>query len=116
MKKTFSKCVRQALANIWPLYGAVFAMAISLSVLWTAMPFIIRNIGGTEEQVGYAWAANMLGYLLCLLFAAAMLGHLNPRHTTRTAAAAMFLAILVMVVVVRHAIIHNQLGSSGLFL
>ncbi len=87
MKKAFSKCVRQALANIWPLYGAVFAMAISLSVLWTAMPFIIRNMGGTEEHVGYVWAANMLGYMLCLLFAASMLGHLNPRHTTSTAAA-----------------------------
>ena len=75
-------------------------MAISLSVLWTAMPFIIRNIGGTEEHVGYIWAANMLGYMLCLLFAAVMLGHTNPRHTTRIAAAVMFLATLVMVVVV----------------
>jgi len=74
------------------------------------MPFIIRNIGGTEEHVGYTWAANMFGYVLFLLFAAAMLGHLNPRHTTRTAAATMFLAILVMAVVVYYAIAHNQLG------
>jgi len=110
MKKPFSKCVRQVLANIWPLYGAVFAMAISLSVLWTAMPFIVRNIGGTEEHVGYVWAANMLGYLLCLLFAASMLGHLNPRHTARTAAAAMFLATLVMAVLVYYAIACNQFG------
>jgi MFS family permease len=110
MQKTFSKCVRQALVNVWPLYGAAFAMATSLSVLWTAMPFIIRNIGGTEEHVGYTWAANMLGYLLFLLFAAAMLGHLNPRHTTRTASATMFLAILVMAVVVYYATAHNQLG------
>ena len=114
MKKAFSKCVCQALANIWPLYGAVFAMAISLNVLWTAMPFIIRNIGGTEEHVGYVWAANMLGYLLCLLFVASMLGHLNPRHTTRIAAAAMFLATLVMAVVAYHAIAHNQLGRPML--
>jgi MFS family permease len=114
MKKTFSKSVRQALVNIWPLYGAAFAMAISLSILWTAMPFIVRNIGGTEEHVGYIWAANMLGYLLCLLFAASMLGHLNPRHTTRTAAAAMLLATLVMVVVVYHALAHNQLNSPML--
>ena len=114
MKQTFSKRVGQALANVWPLYGAVFAMAISLSVLWTAMPFIIRNIGGTEEHVGYIWAANMLGYMLCLLFAAVMLGHTNPRHTTRIAAAAMFLATLVMVVVVYYAIAHNQLGRSAL--
>jgi len=114
MKKSFSKCVRQALANVWPLYGAAFAMAISLSVLWTAMPFIVRNIGGTEEHVGYAWAANMLGYLFCLLFAVAILGHLSPRHTTRTAVAAMLLATLVMVVVVYHAIAHNQLGRPTL--
>jgi len=124
MKQTFSKRVGQALANlprrgsgtagVWPLYGAVFAMAISLSVLWTAMPFIIRNIGGTKEHVGYIWAANMLGYMLCLLFAAVMLGHTNPRHTTRIAAAAMFLATLVMVVVVYYAIAHNQLGRPTL--
>ena len=74
------------------------------------MPFIIRNIGGTEEHVGYIWAANMLGYLLFLLFTAAMLGHLNSRYTTRTAAATMFLAILVMAVVVYYAIAHNQFG------
>jgi len=124
MKQTFSKRVRQALANlprrgsgaadVWPLYGAVFAMAISLSVLWTAMPFIIRNIGGTKEHVGYIWAANMLGYMLCLLFTAVILGHINPRHTTRTAAAAMFLATLVMVVVVYYAISHDQLGRPTL--
>ena len=114
MKKSLSKCVRQALANVWPLYGAAFAMAIGLSVLWTAMPFILRNIGGTEEHVGYAWAANMLGYLLCLLFATSMLGHLNPRHITRMAVAAMLLAILVMAVVVYHAIAHNQLNSPML--
>jgi len=114
MKQTFSKRVRQALANVWPLYGAAFAMAISLSVLWIAMPFIIRNIGGTEEHVGYIWAANMLGYMLCLLFAAVILGHINPRHTTRTAAAVMFLATLVMVVVVYYAIAHDQLGRGAL--
>jgi len=114
MKKELSKYVRQALANVWPLYGAAFAMAIGLSVLWTAMPFILRNIGGTEEHIGYAWAANMLGYLLCLLFATSMLGHLNPRHITRMAVSAMLLAILVMAVVVYQAIAHNQLNSPML--
>ena len=89
-------------------------MAISLSILWTAMPFIIRNIGGTEEHVGYAWAANMLGYMLCLLFAASMLGHLKPRHITRIAAAAMLSATIVMAVVVYHAIAHNRLNSPVL--
>ena len=74
------------------------------------MPFIIRNIGGTEEHVGYAWAANMLGYMLCLLFAGTMLGHLRARHATRAAAAAMFLATVVMLVVVWHVLASNQLG------
>ena len=114
MKKAFYKRVRQALTNVWPLYGAAFVMAISLSVLWTAMPFIVRNIGGTEEHVGYAWVANMLGYVLCLLFAARMLGHLNPRRTTRIAVAAMFMATLVMVVVVYHTIAGDRLGRPAL--
>ncbi len=89
-------------------------MAISLNVLWTVMPFVIRNIGGTEEHVGYAWAANMLGYMVCLLFAAAMFGHLNTRRATRAATAAMFLATLAMLVVVRYAIVHGRLGSPVL--
>lgn len=114
MKEAFSKCVRQARTGVWPLYGAAFVMAISLSVLWTAMPFIIRNIGGTEEHVGYAWAANMLGYMLCLLFAATMLGHLNARHATRASAAAMFLATVVMIVVVWHVLASDQLGRAAL--
>ena len=104
----------RASRGVWPLYGAAFAMAISLSVLWTVMPFIIRNIGGTEEHVGLVWAANMLGYLLCLLYAATMLGHLNPRHTTRMAAALMFVATVVIVLVVYHAIAHEQLGRGVL--
>jgi len=89
-------------------------MAMSLSVLWTAMPFIVRNIGGTEEHVGYAWAANMLGYLLCLLVAAAMLGHLRPRLATRSAAAVMVLATIMMGLVVHHAIAGNDLGRPAL--
>jgi len=114
MIKIYSKRVRKALVNVWPLYGSAFAMATSLSVLWTAMPFIIRNIGGTEEHVGYIWAFNMLGYMLCLLLTAVMLGHLAPRHATRAAAAAMFLATLVMVFVVYYAIARDQLGRPAL--
>jgi len=89
-------------------------MAMSLSILWTAMPFIVRNIGGTEEHVGYAWAANMLGYLLCLLVAAAMLGHLRPRLATRAAAAVMVLATIMMALVVHHVIAANDLGRPAL--
>jgi MFS family permease len=51
---------------------------------------------------------------LCLLFAATTLGHLNTRLATRTAAAAMFLATLTMVVVVRRAIAHDRLGEPVL--
>jgi MFS family permease len=114
MKKTISQYVRQDYAGVWPLYGAAFLMAMSLNVLWTAMPFIIRNIGGTEEQVGYAWAANMLGYMSCLLVAATMLGHLKARHTTRAAAAAMFLATVVMVAVVWHVLANERFGKDSL--
>jgi len=112
--KGYPRRLRKALVNVWPLYGSAFAMAISLSVLWTAMPFIIRNIGGTEEHVGYIWAFNMLGYMLCLLLAAVMLGHLAPRHATRAAAAAMFLATLVMVFVVYYTIAQDQFGRPAL--
>lgn len=112
--KGYSKRVRKALVNVWPLYGSAFAMATSLSVLWTAMPFIIRDIGGTEEHVGYIWAFNMLGYMLSLLLTAVMLGHLAPRHATRAAAAAMFLATLVMAIVVYYAIIRDQFGRTAL--
>lgn len=107
MKKILPQCARPDRVGVWPLYGAAFAMAISLNVLWTAMPFIIRNIGGTEEHVGYAWAANMLGYMLCLLFAAAMLGHLNVRRATRAATAVMFLATAVMIVVAWYVLDNN---------
>ena len=98
----------QALSGIWPLYGASFTMAISLSVWWTAMPFVVRDIGGTQAHVGYAWAANMLGYVCCLLLAAATPGELNPKHTTRTAAAIMFAAAVVMGIAVRRALSQEQ--------
>lgn len=114
MIKVFFKCARRDRAGVWPLYGSAFAMAISLNVLWTAMPFIIRNIGGTEEHVGYAWAANMLGYMLCLLLAGTMLGHLKARRATRMATAAMFLATAVMIVVVWHVLENNQFGRTAL--
>lgn len=113
-RKASFQSVRQAVKDVWPLYGAAFTMALGLSVLWTAIPFIVRNIGGTEEHVGYALAANMFGYLVCLLFAAAKLHHLNPRRTARMAAAAMFLATLVMLAVVCYAVSGDQLGRLGL--
>lgn len=114
MIKIYTKRVREALVDVWPLYGSAFAMAMSINVLWTTMPFIIRNIGGTEEHVGYIWAFNMLGYMLCLLLAAVMLGHISPRHATRSAAGAMFLSSLVMVIVVYYTVNRDQLGNPAL--
>ena len=114
MKEMSSQHARKTAATVRPLYAAAFAMAISLNVLWTVMPFVIRNIGGTEEHVGYAWAANMLGYMVCLLFAAAKLGHLQARLATRAATAAMFAATLAMVAVVWHTTAHNRLGDPVL--
>lgn len=114
MVKIYSKRVREALVNVWPLYGSAFAMAMSINVLWTTMPFIMRNIGGTEEHVGYIWAFNMLGYMLCLLFAAVVLGHLPPRYSTRAAAAVMFLSTFVMIIMVYYAIDRNQFGRPAL--
>ncbi len=114
MTKAIFKSIREALADVWPLYAAAFAMAMALSVFWTAIPFILRNIGGTPKQVGYALAANMFGYLVCLLFAAVKLGHLNPRHTTRRASAAMFVATSVTLVAVYQAVAQDKLGSDVL--
>ncbi len=100
--------------GVWSLYGAAFAMAINLSVLWTAMPFIIRNIGGTEEHVGFVWAANMTGYVVCLLVAATLLGHLSPRWTTRVAAVVMLLATTAIGIFVYRAVVLGQTGNVGL--
>ncbi len=103
MENVLVKKPAKALRGVWLLYCAAFAMSIALSVWWTAMPFVIRNIGGTEGHVGYAWAANMLGYMVCLLLAGAAMGEHNPKNTTRIAAAVNFasaLAISIMVYVI----------------
>jgi MFS family permease len=100
MKGVFDINPMNAIHSVRPLYGAAFMMAISLSAWWTTMPFIVRNIGGSESHVGYAWAANMFGYLVCLLLAGSALGQHNPRNTTRIAAAVTFASALAMSVVV----------------
>lgn len=73
---------------------------MAISVWWTTMPFVVRNIGGTESHVGYAWAANMIGYMFCLLLAGLALGRHNPKNTTRTAVAVNFLSASVMGILV----------------
>jgi MFS family permease len=84
--------------NAWPLYLAAFAMSAALGIWWTAMPFILRNIGGTEEHVGYAPAANMFGYMCGLFVMGSLLHHVNPRQASRSAAAIVSLATLVICV------------------
>jgi MFS family permease len=75
------------------------------------MPFIIRNIGGTEDHVGYAWASNMFGYMVCLLLAGVALGQHNPKNTTRIAAAIIFASALTMSVVVYVVLSKDQVGN-----
>lgn len=114
MKGVFDKNPANILHGVRPLYGAAFMMAISLNAWWTTMPFIVRNIGGSEGHVGYAWAANMLGYLLCLLPTGAALGHHNPRNTTRIAAAVIFLSSLIMSIVVYVILSKELVGNLSL--
>jgi MFS family permease len=111
MKGVFDKNPIKTLHGVRSLYGAAFMMAISLSAWWTTMPFIVRNIGGSEDHVGYAWAANMFGYLICLLLAGAALGQHNPKNTTRAAAAVTFASALVMSVVV-YAMLSKELVGN----
>ena len=111
MKDVFDKNPAGILHGVRPLYGAAFMMAISLNAWWTTMPFIVRNIGGSEGHVGYAWAANMLGYLLCLLPTGAALGQYNPKNTTRTAAFIIFLSSLIMSIVVYVILSQKLVGN-----
>lgn len=114
MKNVFNKNPANAFQSVRPLYGAAFMMAISLNAWWTTMPFIIRNIGGSEDHVGYAWAANMLGYLVCLLLAGAILGQHNPKNTTRLALGIIFFSLLIISVVVYVILSKDQTGNLTL--
>jgi MFS family permease len=84
----------------WPLYGAAFFMAVGLSVCWTAMPFVLRTLGGTEAHVGYAPAAHGLAYMAALLLTGSLLGHLDAKRATQAAAAVTVVAAAVMVLAV----------------
>jgi MFS family permease len=80
----------------WPLYGAAFMMAISLSMAWTAMPFVLSYMGGTPAHVGYAPAINNLAYMIALLVAGSRFHHLQVRRTTLSAATVALTATAVM--------------------
>jgi MFS family permease len=86
----------------WPLYGAAFMMAICLSMAWTAMPFILTIIGGTNAHVGYAPAINNLAYMVALLVTGSWLGHLRVKRATLLAGTvALFAAATMCFAVVR---------------
>ncbi|MBN1975090.1 MAG: MFS transporter [Sedimentisphaerales bacterium] len=96
--------------RVWPLYGAAFMMSLSLNSWWTSMPFIMRNIGGSEAHVGYAWAANMIGYLIFLLLTGLFCGGHNPRNTTRLSSGVICISTILVGVIIY--IIANQ-GIKG---
>lgn len=99
-------------SRAWPLYGAAFMMAISLSVAWTAMPFVLTWMGGEERHVGYAPAVNTLAYMLALLVTGSRFGHLRVRRTTLSAATVALLATAIMSFCVLWAEVHA--GAGGL--
>lgn len=84
----------------WPLYGAAFATALSLSICWTAMTFVLSAMGGTKAHVGYAPAANGLAYMAALLLTGSLLGHLEVKRATRAATLVALIAAAGMVVAV----------------
>ncbi len=87
----------------WPLYGAAFFTALGLSICWTAMPFVLVAIGGTQAHVGYAPAVNGLAYMVALLVTGSLLGHLEVKRVTRIAILIAFLAAVAMVAIIRVA-------------
>ncbi len=80
----------------WPLYGAAFATGLSLSIAWTALPFVLNAIGGTAAHVGYAPATNSLAYMAALLVTGALLGHLDVKRATRVAMVVAIVAASLM--------------------
>ena len=100
--------------RIWPLYGAAFMMSITINSWWTSMPFIINNIGGTKAHVGYAWAANMFGYVVCLFLSGLFLGSHNPKNTTRIASAVIFASTVVSGAIIYSIITRDMLGNLTL--
>ncbi|MBN1360518.1 MAG: MFS transporter [Sedimentisphaerales bacterium] len=84
----------------WPLYGAAFSTSLSLSVCWTAMPFILSGIGGTEVHVGYALALNSLTYMAALVLTGSLLGHMDVRRATLLATVVALVAAVAMVLAV----------------
>jgi len=96
----------------WPLYGAALMMAVSLSMAWTAMPFVLSTMGGTNAHVGYAPAVNSFAYVIALLVTGSRCGHLSVRRTTLSAATVALLATATMSFAVLWAQFHAD--ANGL--
>lgn len=104
--------IHSARANrSWPLYGAAFATALSLSICWTAMPFVLAAIGASEAHVGNAVAANGLAYMAALALTGSLLGHLDVKWATRLATMVALVASLSMVAAVYGS--GRQDGADG---
>jgi len=84
----------------WPLYGAAFSTALSLSICWTAMPFVLSGMGGSEAHVGYALAANSLAYMAALFLTGSLLGHLDVKRATRVAIGVALFGVVMMLLAV----------------
>jgi MFS family permease len=111
MTEECKSLLRTGCDEAWPLYGAAFATGLSLSIAWTAMPFVIHAIGGTEVHVGYAPALNSLAYMVALLVAGSLLGHLDVKRATQTATAMATVGAVLMVLAVVGAVYANGTGS-----
>ena len=44
--------------RLWPLYAAVFNHALALAMLGAAIPFFVKQLGGSPTTVGFAGAAT----------------------------------------------------------
>jgi MFS family permease len=99
-------------SRAWPLYSAALMMAVSLSMAWTAMPFVLSTMGGTNAHVGYAPAANSLAYMIALLVTGSRCGHLSVRRTTLSAATVALFATATMSFTVLWA--HSHADANGL--
>lgn len=102
--------VRFSAEGAWPQYAGAFAMAVGLNVWWTTMPFILSGMGGTEIHVGYAPAANGIGYICGLLVAGSLLHNLNVKRATRAAAAVGLLAAIFVCLAIYQAQTCNRFG------
>jgi len=85
------------------LCGAAFMMGGTLSTWWTAMPYLLSAIGGTEKHVGLALSLHMSGYAVFLVIANRN-RQLNCRKATRTAVTVMLAACLTSMLGLIYAI------------